>query len=155
MVDLTIKLVESQEEVDKLAEIIKVALQKERKYFPLKPCGNETPELCISKYRHGKYEMLAAFLRENIIDWIGFAVGIEKGDEYFSDGLYVLPEFRSRGIGTQLKKAQIELARKRGCKSIKTYIERDNISSIRVQEKTGFTIYRWGGDYCCAALTIS
>lgn len=67
--DLTIKLVESQEEVDRLAGIIKVALQKERKYFPLKPCGNETPELCISKYQQGKYEMLAAFLRGSIMDW--------------------------------------------------------------------------------------
>jgi len=70
---------------------------------------------------------------------VGYAVGIARDNFYLSTGLYVLPNYRLRGIGSSLKKAQIEFARELGCDEFITHVGEENKASIRVQKKFGFT----------------
>lgn len=101
-----------------------------------------------------KSDFLIAKLGENEV--AGYTVGrkIEHNNTYHSSGVYVVPKYRGMGIGTELKKAQIELAKEYGCSEISASTEKDNLACIKVLEKLGFniTIYEEGG--CFASLNL-
>lgn len=56
---------------------------------------------------------------------------------YISD-IYVLPEYRKKGIGTMLLKAVEELARKEGIDSIRLIVWRSNETGIKFYKKNNF-----------------
>ncbi len=69
---------------------------------------------------------------------VGYAVGKRVDEAYLSYGIYVMPFFRRKGIGTMLKAAQVDHARECGCEYIRSSVSKSNVPSIRVQEKHGF-----------------
>ncbi|MBS3051371.1 MAG: GNAT family N-acetyltransferase [Candidatus Aenigmarchaeota archaeon] len=81
------------------------------------------------------------------LDVVGYAVGKRQDGGYRSYGIYVEPAHRNRGIGTLLKNAQIEHARKCYCEYIWSNVSENNKPSIRVQEKHGFEFERSGAGY--------
>lgn len=68
---------------------------------------------------------------------IGYAVGMASESTYYSDGLYVSPDFRRRGIAQALKREQIQSCRRRGLSLISTHVDHGNIASINLQRKIG------------------
>ena len=81
---------------------------------------------------------------------VGYALGILEGESYESyrsQGIYVVSDYRGRGIGTALKQAQIAFARDLGCDEIWSNIADANKASKRVQEKTGFSFEPNAGGY--------
>jgi ribosomal protein S18 acetylase RimI-like enzyme len=83
---------------------------------------------------------------------IGFAVisfswTLEHGGKSaWLDELYVLPEYRGRGVGSMLVGKVIEAAKKEGCKAIDLEVEEDHRRAERLYERKGFerlTRSRW------------
>ncbi|MFO8016831.1 MAG: GNAT family N-acetyltransferase [Candidatus Woesearchaeota archaeon] len=60
-------------------------------------------------------------------DAAGYAVGILREEDYRSMGIYVSPGFRGRGIGSALKKAQIDSAAEMGCSETYSNVSEGNI----------------------------
>lgn len=75
---------------------------------------------------------------------IGYAVGIVRGESYYSEGIYVIPEKRGEGLGALLKKAQIEFARALRCNEIYTNFAIENEVTRKIHEKLGFNFESLG-----------
>lgn len=73
---------------------------------------------------------------------IGFGAVSTANSEYKSTGVYVLPEFRRRGIGEKIKMAQIENGILNGESRMGTFVEVGNLPSIKLQTKIGGKIAR-------------
>lgn len=78
---------------------------------------------------------------------VGYAIGIVRGESYRSNGIYVAPNYRLRGIGSALKQAQIEFGRNLGCDKIWSNVADANKASIRLQERMGFKLTQIGAGY--------
>ncbi len=143
--DLTVRLVENDED---LLDIIPLKQADDEIYLKRPVTEDEALEKLISLRNH-LYDLWIARLKSQVI---GYASGIVQGigfpkeerleskEIYRGEGIYVAPEFRNQGIGSALKKAQIELAKALGCDEIMATISPENLSSIRMQEKTGANI---------------
>lgn len=68
----------------------------------------------------------------NIVD------GVLGGPVGYIEGLYLEPDFRSKGYGEALISQAIEWFKSKGCKQIATDTEIDNISAQMYFEKLGF-----------------
>jgi RimJ/RimL family protein N-acetyltransferase len=84
---------------------------------------------------------------------VGFCWASDLGDILYSNKVYVVPEFRGRGIAQKLKAAQIEFARKGKYSKIETTIWHENTASLRVHEKFGFNFYP--GEFVTAVLDLT
>ncbi len=60
------------------------------------------------------------------------------GESYRSEGIYVSPDYRGRGIGLALMQAQIDFARDLGCDEIFSNVADVNKASKRMLKKAGF-----------------
>lgn len=57
---------------------------------------------------------------------------------YYGD-LFVIPEYRRRHIAEKMISVAAETLKDRGCETIRCYVEPDNIPSLDLQRKLGFT----------------
>jgi GNAT superfamily N-acetyltransferase len=73
---------------------------------------------------------------------IGFGSVSTANSEYKSTGVYVLPEFRRKGIGEKIKMAQIENGILNGESRMGTFVKIGNLPSIKLQTKIGGKIAR-------------
>lgn len=81
---------------------------------------------------------------------LGYICGVDELDgTYQSTSVFVIPEFRNRGIASRLKESQMEHARNVGCYELWTTVDRRNRASIRLQEKKGFNLLCTGNAYIC------
>jgi len=78
---------------------------------------------------------------------IGYWAATNRGNEFFSQGIYVTPEHRGRGFGTQIKQHQVDFARMTGFDAIISNMDQDNQASIRIHEKLGFSLKPTGKNY--------
>ncbi|RJQ16924.1 N-acetyltransferase [Candidatus Woesearchaeota archaeon] len=69
---------------------------------------------------------------------IGYVQGNAVGEAYYSEEMYVMPEFRRQGCASALIKAQIEFARKSGLKTVQTVLSKENSTGIKLYEQCGF-----------------
>ena len=79
---------------------------------------------------------------------VGYAMGkVMEDGSYRSDGIFVSPDFRNRGIGTLLEQSQIDYAKELGCPAYHSTVEERNQPSRRVQEKLGLGMEKVGMVY--------
>lgn len=57
---------------------------------------------------------------------------------YYGD-LFVKPAYRRRHIGEQMLQTALEMLRDRGCRTLRCYVEPENIPSLNLQRKHGFS----------------
>ncbi len=89
---------------------------------------------------------------ENVVNLIAEENNIVAGWmrlEYFPDSeefhlssIYLLPEFKGRGIGTVMINKAFEIAKKKGHKEIWVGVMKENVPALRWYEKLGFTFIR-------------
>jgi ribosomal-protein-alanine N-acetyltransferase len=60
--------------------------------------------------------------------------------------LAVSPECQKMGIGVELMKAALNLAKSRGMKSVKLEVKKENLRAIRLYERLGFARICDAGD---------
>jgi diamine N-acetyltransferase len=84
------------------------------------------------------------FLLEQEAEKVGYVVltfgfSLEfHGRDAFIDELYVIPNYRGRGVGKQALDAVIELCRKEGIAALHLEVERANTIAQEVYRKQGF-----------------
>lgn len=66
----------------------------------------------------------------------------ENGDESELDDLYILPQFRSQGIGTEVLRRCIEES---GGAGVFLYVFRENERAVALYERMGFTVRETAG----------
>ncbi|WP_208001794.1 aminoglycoside 6'-N-acetyltransferase [Macrococcoides caseolyticum] len=69
---------------------------------------------------------------------VDYVEGTETSSVGFLEGIYVLPEYRSRGIARALITACEQFAKENGCTEFASDCELTNIDSILMHEKLGF-----------------
>lgn len=57
---------------------------------------------------------------------------------YYGD-LFVKPAFRRRHIGDRMLQTALDVLRDKGCRTLRCYVEPDNIPSLNLQRKRGFS----------------
>lgn len=139
MEDILIKLLSKEEEMKEVLPL-RLAWVKEEIGIQLE----EPTELqnLIRRFEQGRN----FWIGKNKDRIAGYCCGYDLVDIYISDGVFVYPAFRNMGIGSKLKRVQIEHARKQGYDSILSHVKKDNLSSIRMQKKTGAKITK-SSDY--------
>lgn len=86
-------------------------------------------------------------------DPVGFALLTLRPTPY-SDGplaqleeLYVVPDLRGSGIGSQMMEYAIGLVRERGCEEMHINVDEPDSGARRFYERHGFSNYELGQDY--------
>ena len=67
-------------------------------------------------------------------------VYLDTDDVWFIHEIAVLPDYRGKGIGTQLMEKMISYIKGKGGEKIKLYVSADNANAIELYKKLGFTI---------------
>ena len=67
-----------------------------------------------------------------------------SGSFCFLNDMYVVPEFRGRGIGTRLVSKCLALMKARGFKAVRLNVLPSNEIALRLYEKFGFEIFMYG-----------
>ena len=99
--------------------------------------------------REGLGFFMIAHIREEVVGIaaISFAWTLEHcGQAAWLDELYVLPEYRSRGIGGILLDSVIAEVRRAGCRAIDLEVEADHSRAEKLYLRKGFTPHqrnRW------------
>lgn len=105
----------------------------------------QTTRLCKNFLAKGQYNVVAAFAEDVIV---GFGSLCESHSLY-AEGtfgilqeLYVLPEYRSQGVGAMLLEKIVEFARKKGWRRLEltTPPLPEFDASVRFYEKNGFEV---------------
>ncbi len=78
----------------------------------------------IIEHKEGEDKIYDLFHNPSKEGWIGL--------------LFVLPEYRHRGIGKELMQKMKDCFRSKGCTSVKLLVLSDNTDAIRIYEKNGF-----------------
>jgi len=86
------------------------------------------PELFLGAFEKGKM--------------VGSAVASFDGRRGWINRLAVIPEARRRGIGKQLIERAEKLLRQQGALIIAAHIESENVSSLKLFEKSGYKAHR-------------
>ena len=77
-----------------------------------------------------------------LADDVGFAALDRKGDRtWLLDILYIKPEARGQGIGTQLIRAAADYAREQGAEMLALEVQERNSGARRLYDRLGFTTY--------------
>ena len=81
------------------------------------------------------------------VAYVSFTWSLEHGGKSsWLEELYVLPEWRSRGIGASMLSAAIEEARLRGCAAVDLEVESAHERAAHLYARSGFTRHartRW------------
>ncbi len=89
-------------------------------------------------------DIFLAYIQEdnkNII--VGYVIGSVYKDSitfkksYRSHHVYVHPDYRNMGIAKLLKQRQIQRAKSLECSKIVTYVDKNNVFSLKLQESLG------------------
>jgi len=90
--------------------------------------------ICIGKF---------SFLRHFIVhlnNFYYFSKGAEtNASEFYVATLSVLPEYRSKGVGTEMLRYARKLTREQGFKRCTLHVSAENKSGIRFYERNGFS----------------
>ena len=92
------------------------------------------------------------FVAKNGKKPVGFAYGTVFWDFQFEvsqsigliNDVYVLPEFRGKGIGQKLVIECLKKLKKEGIDLVRLTVLKHNESAVRLYEKLGFETYRYG-----------
>jgi len=96
------------------------------------------PELAIeTKIKHSKDLFFVAYENNLIVGTVMVGFDGHRGWIY---SLAVKPDFRKKGIGTQLMKEAINKLKSLGCLKVNLQIEEDNSGVVDFYEKIGFSI---------------
>src|SRR5579871_1057324 len=77
-----------------------------------------------------------------LADDVAFAALDKKGDRtWLLDIIYVKPEARGKGLGTELIRAAAEHAKEQGAQMLALEVQERNAGARRLYEKLGFTTY--------------
>lgn len=87
----------------------------------------------ISDWRTGS----RFFVAETDSNIAGFGIGKIANKDYYSNGIFISRDFRRRGIGIGIKRAQIQDAINNGCRELITSVSEYNLPSIELQRKIG------------------
>lgn len=148
--DISIKIAETEE------DLVETAILRHQNDLELISCFYELSALDIKEEITSQKKTFILARKGNTP--IGYGAG--KASEinpnsYWSEGIYVLPEYRNKGIELLIKKAQIEYAKNKGYELIATNIFKDNLPSIKVHEKLGFNFKPIGQDHKRAYLPLT
>lgn len=91
----------------------------------------------IESYIFGKCDCILA-IKDSIPVW--YAIWLKQYENYWSQKIFVLKNFRRLWIWTNLKKRQIQIARDKWCTCISASLLKENIWSKRIQEKVLSTL---------------
>ena len=73
---------------------------------------------------------------------------ISSNNFYFLEALETHPEYRRKGFAVQLLTEVVDLMKKQGAFTIRSCVDKKNISSLLTHKKAGFTVYSEEGyDY--------
>ena len=107
-----------------------------KQVFNIKYVHND-PELSIDmKVKHSK-DLLFVAEEDNLI--IGTVMAGFDGHRGWIYSLAVNPDFRRKGIGSQLMKKAINELKSLGCLKVNLQIEKDNFDVVSFYEKIGFS----------------
>ncbi|MDI9643486.1 MAG: GNAT family N-acetyltransferase [Archaeoglobaceae archaeon] len=102
----------------------------------LPPVGRKAIENWISYLEKRGFSIVAEH-NNKIVGHLAI-VEDEKDPKVVDLAIYLAKEYQNQGIGTQMVKAIIDLAKKRGYKKITLVTDRLNWRAIRVYKKCGF-----------------
>ena len=100
----------------------------------------------IEKFRNNKfpYEFLYFSSSEEPVAWISLSLryyyveGYQSGPTAYLEGISIIPDFRSQGIGDKLLSFAISWAKSRGISQLGSDAELDNLLSQKFHIKHGF-----------------
>ena len=100
----------------------------------------------IEKFRNNKfpYEFLYFSSSEEPIAWISLSLrhdyveGCQNSPTAYLEGIFIIPDYRSQGIGDKLLSFAITLAENRGISQLASDVEFDNQLSQNFHVKYGF-----------------
>ena len=100
----------------------------------------------IEKFRNNKfpYEFLYFSSSEEPIAWISLSLrhdyveGCQNGPTAYLEGIFIIPDYRSQGIGDKLLSFAISWAENRGISQLASDVEFDNQLSQSFHVKYGF-----------------
>lgn len=100
----------------------------------------------IEKFRNNKfpYEFLYFSSSEELIAWISLSLrhdyveGCQNGPTAYLEGIFIIPDYRSQGIGDKLLSFAISWAENRGISQLASDVEFDNQLSQNFHVKYGF-----------------
>jgi len=73
------------------------------------------------------------------VAYLSFQWALERGGNVlWLEELYVLPEWRGRGIGTRLLQAALDAARARGCLAVELEVEASHARAANLYARAGF-----------------
>lgn len=73
-------------------------------------------------------------------DRVGFTAIQPQGDDVLLSKIYIQKDQRGKGLGTEAMRQLKDISRELGAKRLYLYVNRNNIPSIKMYEKNGFTI---------------
>lgn len=121
-----------------ISAIYNAAIAERGSTFETKP--RDTNEFC-AWIDQDRYPLLVAEASRDVVGWAGLACYSDRPC-YAGIGecsVYVDPEARSRGVGTALLEALAVVAERRGLHKLLGKLFTDNVASIRLVERCGFS----------------
>ncbi len=91
----------------------------------------------LDDYTKGHYPIFVAVDSNNVV---GYIVCRIDEDVVWAESLYVLPEFRRKGIGTLLYAEAERLANESGSDTVYNWVHPNNETSIQFLRKRGYTV---------------
>ncbi|MBO3753367.1 MAG: GNAT family N-acetyltransferase [Candidatus Brockarchaeota archaeon] len=114
----------SEENADKWISFIRDTLVRGKSFLFLAKIGNKPIGFCTSSI---------------------FETPLEVSEPMGSiNDLYVLPEFRRRGVGRKLMVESLRKLKAKGVEAIRLSVLKENKAAVRLYEKLGFKIYQYG-----------
>ena len=91
----------------------------------------------LEYYKRKKYPIYLAEIDSKIV---GYLVCKVEDDIVWAESLYVLPEYRNRGIGTMLYSKAEELAKRLGQETVYNWVHPNNHKIIKFLAKRGYDV---------------
>lgn len=107
----------------------------ERSGLSYRPAGRDAKEEMRFEFERNQDLILGAFEGEELI---GAAIGTDDGRRGWINRLAVEPEYRKKGVATELIHNLENALKKRGRKIVCTLIENDNTESLSLFENAGY-----------------
>ncbi len=133
----------TEDDIPQLFELILDLAEDHRQQMWVTSC----PENLISAYRNGKFGAIIAIEEGVPIGYLSYTwnFSIWSGEEFMNlDDLYVVPDYRSKGIGEQLMKEAQRQCQLRNVKRMRWEVQTDNYKAIQFYQRLGATMYNKG-----------
>ncbi len=137
MEGLIISLVQTD---DDLLDIVPLKQDDDNQALKRMRLESQTEDQTLEKILRLKFKGYDFWIARLNGEAIGYATGeLQTNGSYRSEGIYVKPEQRRKGYGTEIKRTQIVFAKELGCTELVSNVSGDNVASLRVQEKCGIS----------------